>query len=155
MRFKKLSVLPLILLLINLLYSCSTPRELEYREFKNLIVEKVGVSSTSLKMDLVYYNPNNFGMELSNTDLDVFINNNYLGKTSQEYQVSIPKREEFTIPITIDVDMKNLIKNGLTTFITNEVMIKLTGTVRVGKLNVFKTFPVNYEGKQQFNFSLY
>jgi len=142
-------------LLINFLYSCSAPKELEYREFRNLVVEKVGVSSTSLKMDLVYYNPNNFGMELSNTDLDVFINSNYLGRTSQEYQVSIPKREEFTIPITIDVDMKNLIKNGLTTFITNEVMVKLTGTVRVGKLNVFKTFPVNYEGKQHFNFSLY
>ena len=155
MRFKKLSVLALMLLLINLIYSCSTPRELEYREFKNLTVEKMGISTTSLKMDLVYYNPNNFGMELSNTDLDVFINSNYLGKTVQEYQVSIPKREEFTIPIKIDVDMKNLIKNGLSTFLTNEVMVKLTGTVRVGKLNVFKTFPVNYEGKQQFNFSLY
>jgi LEA14-like dessication related protein len=155
MRFRKFSVFPLILLLITLLYSCGAPKELEYREFKNLIVEKVGVSSTSLRMDLVYYNPNNFGMELSNTDLDVFINNNYLGRTAQEYQVSIPKREEFTIPIKIDVDMKNLIKNGLTTFLTNEVMVKLTGTVRVGKLNVFKTFPVNYEGKQHFNFSLY
>lgn len=154
MRYRKLYILPLLLLLINLLYSCA-PKELEYREFKNLTVEKMGVSTTSLKMDLVYYNPNNFGMELSNTDLDVFINSNYLGKTVQEYQVSIPKREEFTIPIKIDVDMKNLIKNGLTTFLTNEVIVKLTGTVRVGKLNVFKTFPVNYEGKQHFNFSLY
>ena len=154
MRFRKLSILPLMLLLIILLYSCA-PKELEYREFKNLTIEKMGVSTTSLKMDLVYYNPNNFGMELSNTDLDVFINNNYLGKTSQEYQVAIPNRAEFSIPIKIEVDMKNLLKNGLTTYLTNEVLVKLTGTVRVGKLNVFKTFPVNYEGKQHFNFSLY
>ena len=152
MHFKNTLALLFIFLLTNFLYSCSTPKDLEYRDFKNLTVEKLGASATTLKMDLVYYNPNNFGMQLTNTDLDVFINNNYLGKTSQEYQVTIPKREEFSIPIKIDVDMKNLLKNGLTSFLSNEVLVKLTGTVRVGKLNVFKTFPVNYEGKQQFSF---
>ena len=152
MHLKKPAALLFIFLIANLLYSCGTPKDLEYRDFKNLTVEKLGVSATTLKMDLVYYNPNNFGMQLTNTDLDVFINNNYLGKTSQEYQVTIPKREEFSIPIKIDVDMKNLLKNGLTSFLSNEVLVKLTGTVRVGKLNVFKTFPVNYEGKQQFSF---
>lgn len=136
----------------NLLLSCSAPKELEYREFKNLTIEKVGFASSSIKMDLIYYNPNNFGLELNRTDLDIFINNNYLGRTLQEYQVSIPRREEFAIPIKIDVDMKNLLKNGLITFLNNEVMIKVTGTIRVGKLNVFKSFTVNYEGKQQFIF---
>lgn len=143
--------LPFLLLLTTLLISCGTPKELEYRDFKNLTVEKVGFVATSLKMDLVYYNPNNFGMELNRTDLDIYINNNYLGRTSQEYQVAIPKRAEFAIPIKIDVDMKNLLKNGLATFLTNEVLVKIEGTVRVGKLNVFKTFKVSYEGKQQFS----
>lgn len=152
MRFKKIPLLFLIFLMTNLLLSCSAPKELEYREFKNLTIEKVGFASSSLKMDLIYYNPNNFGLKLNRTDLDIFINNNYLGRTSQEYQVSIPRREEFAIPITIDVDMKNLLKNGLITFLNNEVMIKVTGTIRVGKLNVSKSFSVNYEGKQQFIF---
>ena len=148
---KNTPALLLILILTNLLISCSAPKELEYRDFKNLTAEKIGFSATALKMDLIYYNPNNFGMELNRTDLDIFINNNYLGTTSQEYQVSIPKREEFSIPVKIDVDMKNLLKNGFATFLTNEVMVKITGTIRVGKLNVFKTFKVNYEGKQQFS----
>ena len=152
MLLKTAPILFVFIVLTNLLISCSTPKELEYREFKNLTVEKIGFSSTALKMDLIYYNPNNFGLELNRTDLDIFINNNYLGRTSQEYQVSIPKREEFAIPIKIDVDMKNLLKNGLTTFLSNEVMVKVTGTIRVGKLNVFKNFTVNYEGKQQFSF---
>ena len=152
MLLKTAPILFVFIVLTNLLISCSTPKELEYREFKNLTVEKIGFSSTALKMDLIYYNPNNFGLELNRTDLDIFINNNYLGRTSQEYQVSIKKREEFAIPIKIDVDMKNLLKNGLTTFLSNEVMVKVTGTIRVGKLNVFKNFTVNYEGKQQFSF---
>lgn len=150
MHLKHLPTLLIFLILTNLLNSCSVPKELEYRDFKNLTIEKMGFSSSGIKMDLIYYNPNNFGLELNRMDLDIFINNNYLGETSQDYQISIPRREEFSIPIKIDVDMKNLLKNGFTTFLNSEVTIKVTGTIKVGKLNVFKSFPVNYEGKQQF-----
>ena len=133
-----------------LLSSCSTPKQLEYREFKNFTIDKPGFASTALKMDLLYFNPNNFGLELNHTDLDIFINNTYLGKATQVVQVQIPRNAEFTIPITMDVDMKNLLKNGFVSMLNSEVTIKVTGTIRVGKLNVFKSFPVNYEGKQQF-----
>lgn len=150
MQLKYLPTLLIFFLLTNLLISCSVPKELEYRDFKNLTIEKMGFSFSAIKMDLIYYNPNNFGLELNRMDLDIFINNNYLGKTSQDYQISIPRREEFSIPIKIDVDMKNLLKNGFTTFLNNEVIIKVTGTIRIGKLSVFKNFVVNYEGKQQF-----
>lgn len=150
MQLKYVPTLLIFFLLTNLLISCSVPKELEYRDFKNLTIEKIGFSSSAIKMDLIYYNPNNFGLELNRMDLDIFVNNNYLGETSQDYQISIPRREEFSIPIKIDVDMKNLLKNGFTTFLNNEVTIKITGTIKIGKLNVFKSFPVNYEGKEQF-----
>ena len=150
MKLKAFSLLVITVVLTNLLVCCSSPKALEYRDFKNFKVEKPGFSSTALKMDLIYYNPNNFGMELNRTDLDIYINDNYLGRATQEYQVAIPRRAEFSIPLTMDVDMKNLLKNGFITLLNSEVMVKVTGTVRVGKLNVFKSFPVNYEGKQQF-----
>ncbi len=137
-------ILPLLLI------SCAVPKELEYRDFKNFTIDKIGFSSSAIKMDLVYYNPNNFSLQLQRTDLDIFIDNNYLGHTIQELQISIPKRAEFYIPVKIDVDMKNLLKNGFITLVNNEVMIKVTGTVKVGKANVYKTFPVSYEGKQRF-----
>ncbi len=141
----------LFALLPILLISCSTPKELEYRDFKNFTVEKVGFAATAIKMDLVYYNPNNFGLQLKSTDLDIFLDNNYLGHTIQEELVSIPKREEFTVPIKIDVDMKNFLKNGFLTLLSNEVTLKVTGSVKVGKGSLFKTFPVAYEGKQKFS----
>ena len=151
MKLKIDPTLLLFVMLTLLLASCSSPKQLEYREFKNFTVEKPGFASTALKMDLIYYNPNNFGLQLNKTDLDIFINNNYLGKATQVIQVDIPKRAEFTIPITMDVDMKNLLRNGFITLLNSEVVIKVTGTIKVGKLNVYKSFPVNYEGKQQFS----
>ncbi len=101
-------------------------------------------------MELIYYNPNNFGLQLKRTDLDIFIDGNYLGQTSQEFQVSIPKRADFAIPLTIKVDMKNVFKNAISSLFGQEVLVRITGKVKVGKANVYKSFPVIYEGKQQF-----
>ncbi len=135
-----------------LLVSCSTPKELEYRDLKNFSVQSLGFSTSAVKMDLVYFNPNNFQLQLSQIDLDIFINNNLLGHTSQTYQISIPRKQEFSIPVQMEVDMKNLMKNGLTFFFNKkEVLVKATGKVRVGKANIFMNIPVNYEGKQTFN----
>jgi len=134
-----------------LLSSCRAPKDLEYRDFKNLKVEKIGAASSMIKMDLVYYNPNNFGLQLKLTDLDIYVDNNYLGHSLQEYQIHIPKRGEFTLPVQVEVDMKNLLKNALSTFLGKEVMLKVTGKVTLGKANVYKIFPVNYEGIHKFS----
>ena len=150
MKLLHLLTLLFTTILTILLISCSTPKELEYRDFKNFTIDKLGFSATSIKMDLIYYNPNNFGLQLKSTELDIFLDNNYLGHSVQEQLVSIPRREEFSIPVKIDVDMKNLLRNGMTTLLRNEVMVKVTGTVKVGKANIFRSLPVNYEGRQKF-----
>jgi len=150
MKIFQLPTLLTFTVLTTLLISCSTPKELEYRNFKNFTIDKLGFSATSIKMDLIYYNPNNFGLQLKSTELDIFLDNNYLGHSVQEQLVSIPRREEFSIPVKIDVDMKNLLRNGLATLWSNEVIVKVTGMVKVGKANLYKSLPVNYEGKQKF-----
>ena len=150
MRTALLSILAGLASLPLLLISCSTPKELEYRDFKNFTITKAGFSSTAIRMDLVYYNPNNFSLQLKSTDLDIFLESSYLGHTVQEQQLTIPSRAEFFIPVMVDVDMKNLLKNGLITLLNNEVNVKVTGSVKIGKANIFKSFPVSYEGKQMF-----
>ena len=111
----------------------------------------MGFAATTLKMDVVYYNPNRFGLQLKYIDLDIYVNNNYLGHSTQDYQITIPKLSEFSIPLAIQVDMKNLLKNGFATLLGKEVNLKMTGSVKLGKANVYKNFPVNYEGVQVFS----
>ena len=141
-----------IILIIGVLFisACSAPKALEYKDFKNFTITQLGFTSTSVKMDLIYYNPNNFGLQLKRTDLDIYLDNTYLGHTIQEYQITIPNRNDCSIPIQIEVDMKNLLKNSLTALFNKQVLVKVTGTVKIGKANIFKSFPVNYEGVQQF-----
>ncbi len=124
--------------------SCREPKDLEFREFKNLSVEKIGFVSSNLTVDLIYYNPNNFGLELNRTDLDIYLDSNFLGHSSQDFQVAIPKRDLFTVPLKVELDMKNLLKNGLSSLFKREVSIRILGKVKVGKAGVFKSFPVDY-----------
>ena len=143
---------PLILSFsIFLIISCQAPKELVYRDFKNLKVGKLGFGSSTLNLDLIYYNPNNFGLQLRNTDLDIFVDGNYLGHSSQDLQINIPRLAEFTLPLQIEVDMKNALKNALPTLLGKEVVVKVTGKVKLGKANVYKSFTVDYESIQRFS----
>ena len=150
MHFFRFTNFLLFIFLCSLL-SCSTPKALEYRQFKNLTIEKLGFSTSTIRMDIIYYNPNNFRLQVKRADLDIYLNNNYAGHATQEYQITIPKQAEFNLPVQVDVDMKNIFKNSFTGLLNKQVMVKLTGTIKVGKANIFITFPVNYEGAQTYN----
>jgi LEA14-like dessication related protein len=137
---------------IMALLSCSSPKALEYKTYHNFNIEKLGFNNSAISLDLEYYNPNNYGMQLKSTDLDIFINGNLLGHSSLDTLIQIPRRDTFSIPVKFDVDMQNVFKNAWNTLIGKEVLVKLTGKVRVGKANVFMSIPVEYESKQSFSF---
>ena len=131
--------------------SCSSPKALEYREYHKFSVEKLGYSNSTIKMDLVYFNPNNFRMQLRNTDLDIFINGKLFGHSSTDTLIPIPKRDTFSLPVMFDVNMQSLYQNALNTLLGREVTLKVSGKVKIGKANVFMYFPVNYESKETFS----
>ena len=135
----------------TVIMSCAAPKALEYTTYKNLSIEKLGFSNSEVKLDLEYYNPNNFGLQLRKTELDIFINNNFLGHSSFDTLLNIPRRDTFLLPIKFAVDMQNLFKNTWNTFAGNEVLIKVTGKLKVGKASIFMSMPVNYEGKYKFS----
>jgi len=130
--------------------ACSSPKDLEYQDYKNFHLENMGFTTSRVTLDLQYYNPNNFGLQLRRTDLDIFINNNFLGHSASDTLINIPRRDTFLLPIKFDMDMKNVVKNAWSTMVGSEVLVKVTGRIKVGKANVFMSMPVNYEGKHKF-----
>ena len=137
---------------IIILISCHEAKDLVFKEFKNLKVEKLGFAGAALKVDLVYYNPNNFGLELNRTDVDLFVDSSFLGHSSQDIQVFLPRRDYFTIPLKVDLDMKNLLRNGLTGLFNKDINVRLLGKVKVGKAGFYKSFNVDYTTVQNFSF---
>ncbi len=139
------------LMLITVIMSCTSPKALEYKTYHNFSIQKLGFNNSSVKLEIEYYNPNNFGMQLRSSDLDIFIDGNLLGHSSLDTLIRIPRRDTFSLPVKFDVDMSNIYKNAWNTLIGKEVLVKLTGKVKVGKANVFMSFPVSYESKETFS----
>jgi LEA14-like dessication related protein len=139
------------LLTVVAFLSCSSPKALEYQTYHNFNINNLGFNNSSISLDLEYYNPNNFGMQLKNTDLDIFVNGNLLGHSYTDSLIRIPRRDTFSIPVKFNVDMQNVFKNAWNTLMGKEVLIRLSGKVMVGKANVFMSLPVEYESKQTFS----
>ena len=130
--------------------SCSSPKSLEYRDYHNFTIDKLGFNNSTVSLDIEYYNPNNFRMQLRNTDLDVFINGKLFGHSSTDTLIQIPRRDTFNLPVKFDVNMQTVFQNALNTLFGKEVLLRVSGKIKVGKARVFMYFPVNYESKEIF-----
>ena len=137
---------------ILFLTSCQEPKGLVFKEFNNLTLDQLSFAGAAMKVNVVYYNPNNFGLQLNRADFDIYIDSTYFGHSAQDIQVAIPKRSNFSVPVKVNLDVKNLLKNGITSYFNRNVAVKVLGAVRVGKAGVYKSFPVNYTSVQNFSF---
>jgi hypothetical protein len=132
--------------------SCST-RKPEFREIKNVKLNKIGLKSTTLTLDVVMYNPNPFALELTETDLDILINNTLLGHSGQRYKIKIPGKANFIVPIMLEADSKQLLKNGFNALVNKKIELRAKGAVRLGKSGIYKTVKVDYAGTHEISLS--
>jgi len=130
-------------------FSCKKPQGFDYRDIKNFKVSNWGFDKSLVSMDLVYYNPNNFGVDLRNVNCDIYLDKNYVGKFTLDTLMHIPRNAEFTLPARMEVDMRNIFKNSIDVLFSREVLVGAKGTTRVGKGGVFLNIPFNYEGRHK------
>ena len=131
--------------------ACKKPQGFDYRGVQNVKIQQIGVEQSKLSMELVYFNPNNFGLNLKKVDCDIFIDDNYLGKYTLDTTLYIDKKSEFVLPSCMNVDMKNIYKNVFSVLFNKEITVKLKGCTKVGKSGIYLTIPINYETKQKFS----
>ena len=146
----------LILLLVPVaifLVSCNSGniKTPEYREIRDVRIIDVGLLQTTAGLDFVYYNPNNFGVQLANASGDVYIDDMYFGRFGIQDKVVVHKHEEFIVPATIKMDNINAIKNHREIFKKKEAKIRIEGFATIRKAGFNKELPIKYEGIQSID----
>jgi len=133
-----------------LLSSCGSGsiKEPEYRDIRDVRLIKVGLLQTTAGVDLIYYNPNNFGVQLNEVRGDVYIDNHYLGRFTIEDKVDVGKRKEFIIPAIIKLDNIGAVKNQRELWKKKEAMVRIEGSARVKRSGIGINVPIHYEGMQ-------
>lgn len=140
-------LLPTLLTLA--LLSCK-PKGLEYLEFQNFQVVKMGFPNSTIGLEVTCYNPNKFGLLLNSLESDVYINSEYLGKARIDSFVRVPKKDTFLIPVKMDVKMGGTM-NTLLSLISagtdsSTLLIKFEGKAKLNKSGLSLTYPILYEG---------
>jgi len=130
---------------------CGKPKAPDYIDFQHLRLKKAGLDQAVITFDLRYYNPNNFNIQLKKVDVDIYFNDKYLGHSMLDSLIHIPKRDTFFIPVSMQIQFKNVMVNAVQLLLNPEVMVKLVGNARVGKAGVFINMPINYEGKKRID----
>ncbi|MBC7826907.1 MAG: LEA type 2 family protein [Chitinophagaceae bacterium] len=107
---------------------------------------------STVGMDVEFYNPNKSKLQLKKAEVDVFINNTYLGKSTLDSLVRIPARDTFSLPVTMRVKTGGALTNILKIATDSAVLIKMEGNASFGKGGVFVNYPIKYEGLKKIKF---
>jgi LEA14-like dessication related protein len=149
---KKALPLPLLYIaVLSIVVSCSKPKEPQYLDFENVHVQKAGLSESIVGADLKYYNPNSFKIQLKEADLDLYVNDKFVGHSRLDTLIHIPALDTFYVPVSMKLNLGDLLKNAVQLFLNPEVNLKITGNAKLGKGGIYKNFPVHYEGKQRID----
>jgi len=135
---------------IILFASCKTSniQEPEYREIRNVSIKDVGLLKTTAGLDLIYYNPNNFGVQLNEADGNVYVDNILLGRFSLDEKIDVKKRKEFVVPATLKLNNLNAFINHKEIWNKKEAKIRIEGRARMKKAGYSTDVPFKYEGIQ-------
>lgn len=140
------------LLILSVFSSCTKLEDLEYVDFQNIRMLSLGLQESKVGMDIRFYNPNRQQIQMKDGRVDVYINNKFLGKTSLDSLIKIPKRDTFSIPVVIIVETLTAGTSLLNSLTDTSVLVRFDGSAKVGKGGIFVNYPIKYEGKQAVKF---
>ncbi len=142
----------LVVLLWGTMSACDKMKDLEFLRVASFDFDNLGFSKSTVRMELAYFNPNNFSLRLKDAEFDIYLDDTKVGHSLQDTLIDIPARDTFYFPVKLEVEMGNVFKNMMGALTNKEVTIKAAGNCKVGKKGVFFPFPIRCETKQKLDF---
>lgn len=141
-------------LLPLLMVACAKPTGFDFLGVQHVKVLQFGLKESTVAVDVQYYNPNKFPVTMKRADVDVYVNENFFGKTTFDSTLKIPGRDTFYLPVILKVNMTTTVMQLIQALGQGqqEVKVKLDGNARVGRGGLFINFPIKYEGMQKLGF---
>lgn len=109
----------------------------------------MGVTSSKVRMELLYDNPNPMTFQIVTTSFDLYIDDVFLGHATSDSLIKAQRKSTFTLPVTLNADMKNLFRNSWAMVMNKTVLVKAKGAITVKAAGIKKTLPLDYEGRHE------
>lgn len=124
------------------LYGCKSIKDIEYLGIKETKLQNLGLQKGVIKVVLQYHNPNKFGIDLKETQLEVYANGKYIGIAENPEKFNVPKSSNFDFPVFVHFNpLKALALVGLLK--ADKVNLRVKGTTKAGKGGIYIRVPVD------------
>ena len=149
---KRINLILIACLTGLLLQSCGPKEDIEFKYVKDVIVD--GNTEPTLRGKAVLYNPNKQRMKLRKINVDVYVNDKKTARIDQEPSLQIPSEAEFTVPLEVKLNMKELgFMDTLFGMLGGKkTKIRYKGTISVTYKGIPVRVPVDYESNVNFRF---
>jgi len=136
---------------IFVLAGCAKVKDPEFRKVGNFKMKGINPTQTTIGFNVVYFNPNNFGVTVKDADLDVYMDSVYLGKFTQDSTIGVKKNSDFSIPLSGTIPLRTALQLDLRHLAERDILLRADGNVRVGKAGIFVSKDVHYSGKHRLD----
>ena len=125
--------------ILFLLNSCFEFNDLEFNGMENLKANKIENKTISLTLDLKILNPNGFSIKVKPSNVDVFVEEQLIGKAYLNKKVTLAKKKENVYPIDLRVELEDGVMLKLVRFaLKDKVKIRFVGDVKGSVLGITK-----------------
>jgi len=139
----------LVLLLVTCFAACEKPAEPTFQSMKNVKIANIKGDVVTLTADALFHNPNIFGVTLTGVDLDVSVDDKKAGNVTQTHSIDVPAKNDFSVPVAIDIALSDVSKNILGTVMSvlgsKKIKVHYKGFVTVKALEIDLKIPVESE----------
>jgi LEA14-like dessication related protein len=135
--------LPLLLALTG----CFRYDDVELCDIANVEVMKFDAQGIAVRVDAMIHNPNNYRINVSDPDVDLFLNDKFIGKGLLDSALVLDSRSTrlYSIPLHADLQGGSLLALLLSGGLSTEMKLGVKGTVRAGSGALSKRFPFELE----------
>lgn len=136
------------IILTALLPSCVRLQDIKFVGIENIKVGKVGLSETTMQVNLLFNNPNNVGATLENAAGKAWVQNVYLGDFLMAQSVHIPAKSNFSVPVELKLNVGDLVSHTLSFIAKDSLQFKVDGAANLSKASFAKSFPIRFTEKR-------
>ena len=141
----RISILFVVFFLVN---SCNVFERIEVGEVQGINFTKFDDRKVSFEVLIPIENPNGFSFNITGVDLDVIVNNEYLGKIKNAGDVLIHEKSDeiYTFPLDVEYSGSNILKGAFTLFslfLDRKAEVKISGFIMVKSFWLSKKLDVD------------
>jgi hypothetical protein len=128
-----------LLFIFLFMNSCNFFEGIEIGEVKEINFTKIDERKVSFEVLIPIENPNGFNLKITGVDLDVIVNNEYLGKIKNVGDVLIHQQsdEVYNFPLDVEYSGSNILKGAFTLF---SLFLDRKADVRISGFIIVKSF---------------